>query len=366
MNYITFVIATMIIVVVITEFILNIMSSKSENSLSGALMSAGITLILSAYPSTLDNLMNLFGISLGEQWATEAVNVWNLFTGVILISLGIFAYFHIRDRVFILNMFGLYSQIEISDKKCIKDLKLSDFKVKEIIIDFVDIFKSGIDDNTNRIIIDKIKKDCQKFKDRSKEFKSCFTGMAPIPYTILAGTYLSDSNTERYFEYKRSQNKYYEIKDRIKKHKYEALAIDYPLCPKIDSKDVVVAISVTKRINKSQLIDWENKDVIEIYLPNPNDNIIESKKQLDEYKMTIVECLEGLGVKYSKLEKIHLVASIPSCVSLEMGKIIALNNNRLKQIITYHYEAQGIKKYPFGIIVTENTSNNKKGKLIKN
>lgn len=371
MNYITIIITVMVLFVLVTEFILEILNAKSENTLSGGFVSAGIGLVLSSFPSTLDNLMNLFGKSLGEQWSAETVNIWSLIIGIMFIALGIFLLFYIKDRIFILNMFGLFAQFEISEEQNIRDLKLSDFKVKEQIIDFVDVFRSGIkndviSEESNNIIVNKIKNDCLKFKNRSKDFKSCFTGMSPIPYTMLAGTYLADSKLQRYFEYERSKNCYYELKEKDRKDNYESLLVDFPQTPKLDSQDVLVAISITRKINKNQMKDFGNMDVVEIYLPHPNDNVIRSKKQLNDYKKQIICSLEDIGVKYGALNRIHLISSIPSCMSVEIGKSIALNNNRLKQVIGYHYIAQGNKNYPFGIILTQDTLNNECGKLVKN
>ena len=134
MNYITIIITVMVLFVLITEFILEILNAKSENTLSGGFVSAGIGLVLSSFPSTLDNLMNLFGKSLGEQWSTETVNIWSLIIGIMFIALGIFLLFYIKDRIFILNMFGLFAQFEISEEQNIRDLKLSDFKIIQLVM----------------------------------------------------------------------------------------------------------------------------------------------------------------------------------------------------------------------------------------
>lgn len=115
--YNVIVIAVVILFVLITEFVLEIFNVKSENTLSGGFVSAGTGLVLSSFPSTLDNLMNLFGKLLGEQWATEAVSIWSLLTGIMFIALGIFFTFYIKDRVFVLNMVGLFAQFEISEKQ---------------------------------------------------------------------------------------------------------------------------------------------------------------------------------------------------------------------------------------------------------
>ena len=118
-------------------------------------------------------------------------------------------------------MYGLYAQRDISDAQAIKDLNLADFKVKELILDFVDVFKMPMDEDAHNRIIHKIDKTCEKFTERSRDRKSCFTGMAPIPYTIYAGTKLAGSELRRYFEYRRADSKYYELSNQ-KRKKYDA------------------------------------------------------------------------------------------------------------------------------------------------
>ena len=235
MNYNIVVVTAIIIVVLITEFLINIINSKSESSTSGAMIATGITLIVTAFPSIIDSLVNLLGFALGTDVITSnGVNGVSIVCGGLLIVFGFIYEKNIRDRIFVLNMFGIYSQFEISEKKNITDLKLSDFKLKEITVDFVDIFKSGITESTNEIITKKIEKECLKFVERSRDFKSCYTGMAPIPYTILAGTYLANSKVERYFEYRRSENKYYELAKKAKRH-YPELKKEYPENERLES-----------------------------------------------------------------------------------------------------------------------------------
>ena len=104
-------------------------------------------------------------------------------------------------------------------------------------------------------------------------------------------------------------------------------------------------------------------DIIEIGLSMPNDNIIKSLTQLDEYAGELLNQIEGLKQKYPSIQKVHFVASIPSCLSIEIGKRFALNTHRLPQIISYHFVNSGTPKYPFGIIVSDGATG--KGKLIK-
>lgn len=365
MNYYFIVLAVIIVLIIIFEFINGLLNSQNDNSLSTGMISAGLGLVVTAFPGVIDTLVAFMGLTLtGEMQASET-NIISIICGVILMIAGCISSLVMKDRIFVLNMLGLFSQFEISDVKNIKDLKLVDFKVKEIVIDFVDIYKSDdkMTDKVNKMIINKIEKQCNTFKDRSKDFKSCYTGMGPIPYTILAGTYLANSQIERYFEYKRSDGKYYELS---RKSKYPELKEVFPSDKKVNAKDVIVAISITREVHECDIAQFGDMDIIRLEVDTPADNLIISKKQLHDYKIRIVNCLEKIKIEYNQIECIHLLASIPSCMSLEIGKMIALNNSRLPKVVSHHYINAEIPKYPFGIVVTENTFNNEKGKLIKN
>lgn len=357
-------IIVVIALVLISEVVNGLLGPKNGNQLTIAMIMGGVGLIITAFPGVLDCLVNLLQISISGEVTSSNSNIIQIICGFILISFGFASYYVLKDRIFVLNMFGLYVQPEISEEKNIKDLKLSDFKVREAIIDFVDIFKSKskMSDDINDTITKKISYETTKFKNRSNGFKSCFTGMGPIPYTIFAGTYLADSHMDRYFEYKRSDNKYIELKK--KKKGYPVLLEQFPENPNINSKDVIVTLSITQMIQDNDAVQFGNLDIIKIKLDNPANNVIISINQLYDYKDKIMNCLEKLKNEYTQIERIYLLASIPSCMSLEIGKMIALNSNRIPKVISCHYVMSETPRYPFGIVITDNASKSEKGKLI--
>ena len=53
-------------------------------------------------------------------------------------------------------------------------------------------------------------------RDILKLSQHWFTGMAPIPYTVYAGTFLEAAKIEQYFEYNAHDGKYYSLKSRKK------------------------------------------------------------------------------------------------------------------------------------------------------
>ena len=246
-----------------------------------------------------------------------------------------------------------------------KNLKLSQYKIKEQVIDFVDVFNAQekMDKTRNDIICNSIKKSATKFSDINAENRSaCFTGMAPIPYTVLAGTYLGDAHINRYFEYYSKNDTYYELKKHCLIKKWDELKLSLPKKMKTDSKEIILAISITHAISNNDLSQF-SLDVVHLYLDEPSDNAITYKAQLDDYKDTIFKYIENeLMEEYPQLETIHIVASIPSCVSLEIGKCFAFRTNRLCDVIVYHYESSASPKYTFGLYVL----GDKKGALIIN
>ena len=87
------------------------------------------------------------------------------FCGLAMVFIGIWCYCSVRDRIFVFNMFGLSVKKEISDRENIKTLRLSDYKVKETIIDISDIYQMGTerDSKGKRIENDANKLICNVF-----------------------------------------------------------------------------------------------------------------------------------------------------------------------------------------------------------
>ena len=350
--------------VLIAWIVSKYLRKNSETKISTEMITSGIALVVGAFPGTKEVILGLVAkyLEIGENVGTDYAMIA---CGVILILFGIYYDLNIRDKIYVLNMFGIPVQKEISDEKNIKDLKLADYKVKESIIDIVGIYDNEMDEKKNEIIVGKIKKSAEAFANRSKGFKSGFTGMAPIPYTIYAGLFLANGDTRRYFEYHRQNSRYCELRKRKKlREAIPDIKIQDSEHPDEDASEVVMALSVTRTVQDSDLVQFAQKDVIRIDTDETKDNLITTLAQLDKYAKFINDELEQLKNTYPKLRKVHLVAAIPSCLSLEIGKLFALNSHRLPQVISYHYVSSEQIKYPFGVIVSDGLETNR-GKLVK-
>lgn len=370
MNYCLMII-NIVLFILLAFLVLKIKNANKEQTPAGLLIGTGLALITSSFPDFTDKLFNFAETALSyinsvntTQTNEMDVNIISLICGILLVLLGIYYNLNIKDRFFVLNILSKDRRL-ITERNNIKDLKIIDFKLREHQIDVVRMFDNAnkITVNSCKYIFEEIEEKTKRFISESNDFKKAFTGMFSIPFTILAGTYLSATEIDKYFEYNRNTCKYYSLKEDkwYKKIKtYPKLTIETQ-SNNIQSKEIVVAVSITKNITDGDLIQFTGKDILKIGLQNPKDNVIEFREQLGDYAKLIVDTIENLKTTYPNLETVHLVGAIPSCLSIELGRKISLISNRLPMIISYHFKFGNIPKYNFGIIVTEKD----KGKLIK-
>lgn len=349
------VVAVAIIIICVFVFVIkHLINKDSSTDVSVLMITAGVSLIVSAFPGIKEILVaivaSLFNIKI--EIATDNTAI---VCGFALVGIGIYYVYLNKERIFVLNMFGVFTQPEISEVSHIKELNLADFKVKESIIDFVDIFQNGnMSVEKNSIIVNKIKKQCAAFRNRSSDTKACFTGMAPIPYTILAGNYLSGGTIKRYFEYIGSTQKFIELSKKKWFRKYPKLIVKYQDHLNVNASDIVVALSISFPVQDNDIKQFDT-DILRIGLEEPKNNIITIIDQLEEYCDEIVTEIERARTKYPNLKTVHLLASIPSCVSVRLGDQFRLRSNRLPRVISYHFMNSNTPKYPFGIVVSDAT-----------
>ena len=338
---------------------------KDENVSNIAVFTLGTTLIIDASGDKLDWLLKLIAVILDRNYALEIVQNFNLpyfILGSILILISIALTYYKKTNVKILNINGYFKRkIEDYIEKS-KDLRND---IREYELNFVDIyqkiFKNNLDKESYECIIEKIKEDVNIFKNSSIEGKRGYTGIAPIPLIMYAGTFLERENIDEYYEFdKKETNTYYKLKD--KKFKvYPKLKIS----PNINSldiskKELVIAISITAKITDIQLKQFKDYcNIVNIEIDNPCDNAIKSKNQLIEYTNTVFSFIQTISEKFGELEKIHIVCSSQSCLALELGKR-CVDDTRVLQIISYQYEAQSDIKYPWGVRI----NGKNKGELI--
>ena len=211
------VITIALIAVALICYIVSSFLHKEEKTISYTLIAAGVTLILSGVPTFEELILGIVANLLNFKLVAAEGEYWvRIIAGLALIVLGIALVFKIKKRIYVLNMYGIAAKKSIDDPKSAKDLKLAEYKIKEQVVNFTPFFEgNAMTQKMNNSICEQINEETKRFSAKASEQKeSCFTGMAPIPYTVYAGTLLEEAKIYRYFEYNNKSNGgyYYELK----------------------------------------------------------------------------------------------------------------------------------------------------------
>ncbi|MDU2895244.1 MAG: SAVED domain-containing protein [Clostridium sp.] len=342
-----------------------IRKSKQVESFSVILFTTGLSLVTSSSSSFFDKVLMAFGVAMNYSNPVALGGDFNKYyfaLGVLLIGISIYIRCYVKKKLYILNI-NSYFHRSIEEYMNSKNLKVFDFRQREI--DFVNvykkIFKERLDDESFSCIKSEIEDKVKAFKNEAKAFRRGYTGIASIPFVIYAGTFLERTSIDDFYEFdKVTTQDYYKLSDKSKNNYPELKVITDINSLNNSESDAIVAISVTGKISDEDISQFTTDNIIRIEVDNPKDNTITEVAQLDKYTNVIMTLIEELGKKIPSLNTIHLLYSGQSCMALELGKR-CIDSTRLPEIISYQYERQSEKKYPWGIVV--NGMN--KGKLIK-
>ena len=259
-----------------------------------------------------------------------------------------------KEKIPILNMLGMHDQVYVNQPNC--DSKLSQLIFEEEKIDFIELFDKtgGIKESENCKICEMIQRKCASFVAlASKSSIAYFTGMSPIPYEVYAGTFLNGSNVNEYLEYdSKISKKFYKLKKMSAILKKLISPNPFPINETkkiIGSTELNFSIEVTSKISAEDLSQFQAFSTLKIGVQQNKDNLIREYDQLISLKNKISSLMEDYGKK--GINRIHITASIPSCLAVEIGKEIVQLGNRLPEVVVYHYVRTSEKKYPFGLIV---------------
>jgi hypothetical protein len=214
--------------------------------------------------------------------------------GITLIILGIILWHSIKKRIYILNMLGKIKH-EISDVKTVNFLKLKDYQLKETVLDLRWV-ANNVNPQRWKEAREQIEEYIGEFSARSDTSTICFTGMAPIPFEVYAGTYMYGHTVKRFFEYNRSEDSYYELKrqklcgsEKWLKNK-DIPILKNSIMKNDNSADAVIAVSITQTIQDSDLIQFKCP-IIRLGIDKPKDNAITSIMQLKVYVNKTIELI---------------------------------------------------------------------------
>lgn len=343
-------------------------NNKRDSSFATILFSSGMLLITSASSSALDKILVALGIIVKYENPTSLEGDFNIFYfvfGCILVVLAIGLWLYGKKKLYVLNING-YSRMRLESYIPEVVIQNSDFKEREI--DFVNIyrhlFSANKDVDSFECIKSEIKDKVEAFKSEANKIPKGYTGIAPIPFIMYAGTFMDRVKIDEYYEYDKVEAKtYYTLKDKSILSKYPVLK-DCTNHQHFDENknELVVAVSLTQQIVDSQMTQFlSDCNVVKFEIERPIDNAIRYKQQLNEYVNLIISTFEELSKKHSNITRIHFIYSGQSCLAFEIGKR-CVDSTRIPQIISYQFENQNQNiKYPWGIVI----NGLHKGNLVK-
>lgn len=334
---------------------------KKEQGVSAILLTIGSSLVVGSFGDVWSNINQTITTVLSESVdeviktnsAFSQTNWVQLITGLLLMCVGVYLAYFVKNKLFILNINAYFNKrIEPSNK----DLGLSTFEFKEREIDLIKIYKKNQIKDSYKEVLEIIEDKTISFSLESRNFKRGYTGIAPIPFIMWLGLHLKREKIDEYFEYDKIQSdKFYKLKKRG----------EYPQMKKEEclkqndsnTNEIVIAVSITKKITLEQMKQFSNAKKIELYIDEPKDNAIKYRSQLIEYAQKVATTIEDISASAS-FKKIHLLVSSQSSLALEIGKRV--DDQRMVEIICYFFDIKQDKNYPWGI--TMNGEN--KGKII--
>lgn len=282
--------------------------------------------------------------------------------GVVICLISVFIYNYLnrrKDKILLNIQANEDNKVEYfkSDEKGTKILE----NIKEEYVDLVPAWTEAKDKrvssrNLGKQINDmakQIKNATAEFKHKSSSnYERAFTAIAPIPLLMYAGYNIPKLGFSYFFEINNVHNEnIMKLLDIPKKSTWTSMITSNNFTQSLEDTEVVVAVSTTRRIDESDLIQFTNKklQIKHIYIQNPSHEALVSIKQVNEYANFIKD--EILKIKEIKpnIKVIHLVcASKPSLV-FRIGQTI--DDTQMPTIISYHYKQDDNFRYPWGIYI---------------
>ena len=353
-TFFIFFIVIIILIVLLVKAVYDLFCEKDEEkTTSDKLIEGGITVILATLPSFSDSFLQFL-----YDWLQIAKTVekggfspcWLIGLGLLLIAMGVIL--NIVDassKYVILNMPGTIHHTK--EDGMLKSLKTDKCDEIETNTTNCQAEMQKLSQTKTTAILGDIQAQMVRFNRETKS-KRCFTGMAPIPFIVFAGTRHRGSDIKYYLEFDKATQQYSKLNN----------AKEYPILNKstittTTSEEIVVAVSTTALINAANTGQF-NLPVFNLSLNEPKDNAIFSKRQLNDYVNTTVTYISDICKQNSQITKVHLLLATQACFAYALGKLLVNMQNRVPQIISYHYIAPS---YKVGIVINGSSA----GQIVK-
>lgn len=353
MVFVVFIVAIIIIGFVVKKIWDCCIKKDEEKTTSDYLIQGGTDVILASLPTFSDSFLQLLYdfFQVPKTATDDGPSLWWLIViGFILIAIGVILIIvDASAKYVVLNMPGtIHHTIEDGMIKALKTKKYEE----------IEISTAKSQEEMQRIsqaqankVLDDIERQMGRFNSQTR-CRRCFTGMAPIPFIIYAGTKHKGNDIKYYLEFNKATQQYLKLKNDKSFPKLHKPAVDT-----VDADEIVVAVSTTARITESNIKQF-GKPVYCLSLDETKDNAVFSKRQLDDYVNETVTFISGMCTKNSNIVRVDLILATQACFAYAFGKTLVLMQNRVPQIVSYHYVAPS---YKVGLIINGNSA----GQIVK-
>lgn len=307
------------------------------------IFTSGLGLITSCFSIITNFFITTFSINMPPTWLQFTF-------GVILMIIGCYIFRLQFVERYILNINGFNKDALVSNHY--KSLKLDRLSFKEVVINFRAFVegKKEITEYISDCLVDMIQSEVNTFKEISRDRKTAYTGIAPIPFVMIAGKAFQSGDLQDYYELIHGTSKYMKLKrGLLKRHPKLHLETNFE-DPQFDlAEEIVLCIELKSKISDLDIGQF-NCPAIRLSLKEPDNLAIKTKAQLYEYRKQVIDLFAKLHNEFPKIKKVHLVCASQSCLPFEIA--LSLNDTHHPIVISYHYQKDnnGVN-YPWGIII---------------
>ncbi|MFK0382479.1 SAVED domain-containing protein [Agrobacterium sp. NPDC090273] len=167
-----------------------------------------------------------------------------------------------------------------------------------------------------------------------------YGGLTSVPMTFLTGVVFDDEGSIVVMDWDRSR----EVWRSLDSHDDGERFIVDGLDTMKDSKDVVLAVSASYQVRDENISTTFDLPLVRMSLPALNSSHWSQVKQnaLAQQLFDTAKLLEARGVS-----TIHLLLACQNSVAFTLGR--RYDKRNLPSVVVYQYEANGEKKFPWGV-----------------
>lgn len=170
-------------------------------------------------------------------------------------------------------------------------------------------------------------------------------GLAPVPFSFLAGVLLDDESALELMDWDRSRDSWRELSEA---DDGEDRLVVTGLDSAASAEEVVIAISLSYHVDKPAIEHtFAGIPIVELALPTPSATAHWSADRQAVWAAQFFDAVRHFCGTHVRL--IHLVLAAPNSVVLRFGRVYDKRN--LPKLIVYQYEKAQMPPYPWGVLL---------------